>query len=134
MSLQISAKMAKYTFIEGYKFGNLLYLEEEKHLFVRKSGDNGEQIFICYQSILAKSNKKKEAAQPNCTARVKLTANGICTRNKIGHTNHENHEIHFHDLEILNAVKENCRTLQNIIPITAHKVSVKEVFLQEIAK
>lgn len=124
----------KHCFIEGYKGGNLLYLEDEKHLFVRKSGDNGEEVFICYQSILAKGNKNKQSTQPNCTARVKLDANKICTRNKIAHTNHENHEIYYRDLKTLNAVKKNCRILREIIPITAHKVSVKEIFLQEMAK
>lgn len=123
-----------YCFIKGYKGGSLLYLEDEKHLFVRKSGENGEETYICYQSVLAKSNKKKKMTQPNCTARVKLDGKKICTRNKIAHSKHENHEILFRDFETLNAVRKNCRTLQKIIPITAHKISAKEVFLQEIAK
>lgn len=124
----------EYCFIEGYKGGKLLYLKDEKHLFVRKSGENGEEVFICYQTILYKGNKNKQSEHLNCTARVKLDANKICTRNKIAHTSHENHEIHFCDLETLNAIKENCQILQKIIPITAHKVSAKEIFLQEMAK
>lgn len=122
----------EYCFTKGFKGGNLLYLREEKHLFVRKSGENGEETFICYQSVLSKSSKN--LSQPNCTARVKLNGEKICSRNKIAHTNHENHEILFRDFQTLNTVRKNCKTLQKIIPITAHKISVKEVFLQEMAK
>lgn len=122
-----------HCFVKGYKGSDLLYLKDEKHLFVRKCGQGGEDVFICYQTILAK-NKKKNPMELNCTARVKLTANKICTRNKIAHSNHDNHEIHFRDLESLNAIKKNCRLLQKMIPITAHKVPAKELFLQEMAK
>lgn len=124
----------EYCFIDGYKGGKLLYLKDEKHLFVRKSGKNGEDVFICYQTILAKGNENKQSTETTCTARVKLDVNKVCTRNKIAHTEHECHEIHFRDLETLKAVKDKCRLLQSIIPITAHKVSMKEIFLQEMAK
>lgn len=121
----------EYCFIEGYKGGKLLYLKDEKNLYVRKNFENGVETFICYQTIMHKGNKIDHL---NCTARVKLDENKICTRNKIVHTKHESHEIHYRDLETLNAIKENCRMLQKIIPITAHKVSAKEIFLQEMAK
>lgn len=131
--VEFSPTKMDHCFVKGYKGGTLLYLKEEKNLFVRKSGQEGEDVFICYQTILAK-NKKKKPMELNCTARVKLNANTICKRNKIAHSNHGNHEIHFRDLESLNAIKKNCRLLQKIMPITAHKVSAKELFLQEMAK
>lgn len=133
---QISAKM-DYRFIKGYSGGNLLYLENEKHLFVRKDTQKGDEVYICYHSILSKNRKNKKTnkpVEPNCTARVKISPDKICTRNKIAHTKHENHEIHFRDLESLNEMKKNCRLLKKIIPITSHKVSAKEIFLQEMAK
>lgn len=117
----------EYCFTKGFKGGDLLYLQDEKNLFVRKKVENGEETYICYQSVLAKRNK--EVA--NCTARVKLNGDKECTRNKISHTTHE---ILFRDFESLNVIRKNCRMLRRIIPITSHKISVKEIFLQEMAK
>lgn len=124
-----------HCFIKGFHGGDILYLKEEKHLFYRKIARNGNVEYACYQSILLKNKKrsKSDVKVIPCTARAIIHGNE-CSRNKIKHSKHDNHELIFRDLETLNAVKEKCKILQEINPIVSHKASAKIIFLQEMAK
>ena len=69
----------EYKFVEGTREGTLLvYVEEEKHLYVYKIERNGSKEYICYQTILTKPRKKSFAShEVKCTARIKLISDKL---------------------------------------------------------
>lgn len=117
-----------YCFVKGFHSGDILYLKHEKHLFYRKNSRNGNEEYACYHNILLKNKKIKS------DKKVIIDGNKICVRNKIQHSKHDDHEINFRDLITLNAIKDKCRKLQEILPIVSHKASAKIFYLQEMAK
>lgn len=123
----------EYCIFKGFHGGDILYLKEEKHLFYRKIERNGSVEYACYQSILLKNKNQSKSITP-CTSRAKIDGNKVCSRNTICHSKHANHEVIFRDLVTLNAVKDKCRMLQEILPIESHKASAKLIFLREMAK
>lgn len=59
MSLQISAKMAKYTFIEGYKGGNLLYLEEKSICSFGRVGTMESKFLFVINPFWLRATRRK---------------------------------------------------------------------------
>lgn len=121
----------EYVAVQGRR-GNLYYVTEDKHIYVRKTlKESGRSYLVCYDSVL----KKKVANIEKCTARCTLDeVNGLCFRNSTPHSDHENHEVAFRDLQSLNAMKDHCRYLASNFPLSARKVPIKEIFLAEMAK
>lgn len=125
----------EYTYIQGFKDGphRLIYLHREKHLFCYKYERSGQIEYTCYQSMLP--NDYKSDSEHNCTARIIVNNNDKqCRRNNVAHTNHQNHELVFRDLQTLNAVREKSRKISEWCPLSASKVSAKEILAMELAK
>lgn len=124
----------EYSFLRGKRDGKneLLYVHSEKMLYVLKDIKRGKKIFICYETILKKKSIKK--GEHICTSRVTIDLNGKCTKNRIDHTSHENHEEIMRDCNSLNTIKSKCKRLQKEYPVSSHKITVKDIFLDEMAK
>lgn len=116
--------------VTGYHGGTIYYSTEEKHLYVKrgKTRKGGEAYLACYDTILDKPNSQCPAK------RVYTKVNGHSRSTNPLHSNHENHEIIYKDLISINNVKNHCRYLAENFPTSAHKVSIKEIFLLEMAK
>lgn len=130
----------EFSYIQGFHGGMLLYLHEEKHLFVKSHDRNGQVEFICYEETLSKEKyKNDEVATQGQQKKTKCTAKSFvrdnhCRRNKIQHQVHPDHELVYQDLQTLNAVKEKCKLLAEWCPLSSHKISSKEIFLVELSK
>lgn len=105
----------------------MYYAPKEKHLYVKNKNTNGKIYLDCYDTIRNKSNTR-------CRAKCIYTSANEHSRTTANHTDHENHEVTYRDLVSLNNMKDHCRYLAKNFPTSAHKVSVKEIFLLEMAK
>lgn len=130
-----SYRTMEYSLIQGFSDGphKLLYLHRENHLFYHTNNRSGQDEYTCYDHLL-REDYKSENNHSKCTARVFLNDQKQCRRNRIAHNAHQNHELAFRDLKTLNAVKEKCRLLQEWCPLSATKVSAKELLAVELAK
>lgn len=126
----------EYSFIKGKHDGCvLLYSPTEKDLYVQNNERNGKKVYVCYQSILSKQKQKEnDQNHINCKARVTINEGGVCERNKIPHSDHENHEIEYLDLVTRNAITDKCRFLKEHFPESAHKIPEHEIFMKELSK
>lgn len=124
-----------YIFVEGTREGCLLvYVPQEKNLYVYKIERNGIREFICYQTVLTKLRKNGEqTSQINCTARVKLINDKVCVLN-MPHNCHPNHEIIKQDLNKRNNMKEKCKILKGNFPIVGHRISTRDIFQPEYVR
>lgn len=124
----------EYTLIQGFSDGphKLLYLHREKHLFYHTNNRCGRDEYTCYDNKLREEYKSGNGHQ-KCTARIFLTDDG-CRRNSIAHVDHQDHELAFRDLETLNAVKDKCRLLREWCPLSACKISAKELLAVEMSR
>lgn len=123
----------EFSYIQGFHGSTLLYIHEEKHLFMKTNDRNGRTEYICYEVALSKEKYRYEEPKIKCNARASTKQN-MCKRNKVEHQQHANHELVFRDLQTLNAIKEKCRLLSEWCPSSAHKISAKEIFMIELAK
>lgn len=125
----------KYIFVEGTREGCLLvYVPEEKNLYVYKIARNGTKEYICYETILTKPKKKNvQTPHQNCTARVKLISDNTCVLN-MPHKCHPSHESIMHDLKKRNNMKEKCKILKGNFPIVGHRISTREIFQSEYVR
>lgn len=128
--------MSDYAFIQGFHEGHpLIYLQKEKHLFFQSNVRSGQIEYTCYEKFRSdryKSSNHQEA-HSKCTARV-FVKDGIVRRSSFQHTNHENHELIFRDLQTLEAVKEKSQKLLEWCPFSSSKVSAKELLAIELSK
>lgn len=125
----------EYTFVEGTREGCLLvYVPQEKNLYVFKIERNNVKEYICYQTILAKPRKEgSQNEHEKCSARVKLINDKICVLN-MAHTCHQNHERILQDLQKRNNMKKNCKTLKQNFPIVGHRISTRDIFQTEYVR
>lgn len=129
-----------YTNIEGFHGSTLVYLHDEKHLFFHTKNRNGQDEYNCYENILpaeySQSNQMNDTGKEKlrCSAKIFINGEKVCRRNKIQHKDHGNHDLTFRDLKTLHEIKEKCRFLSEWCPLSAHKISVKEIFMVELAK
>lgn len=119
-----------YVLIQGFQSGALYYVPSEKHLYVRKSSRNGNVYLACYNTIISKNEKNNNES---CSARCHVKLN-TCVRTGTPHTKHVDHEIIYNDLVSLNAMKNTCRLLAENFPISAKKISIKEIYLMEMSR
>lgn len=128
----MNKQLEDFCYIVGFSGGSLLYLKSEKRLFTRKNKNpiRGKVYWTCYDPII-KTDNKINPCGARCTFDVKT---GECWRNDVLHSVHRNHELIYHDLLSLNAMKDHCRYLAKNFPISAHKIPIKEIFLAEMAK
>lgn len=115
--------------VNGFNGGIIHYSSKEKRLYVQRGTmRNGDLYLACYDTILNKSNSQ-------CSAkRAYNQANGYSRSTNCKHSKHGNHKIIYRDLVSLNNIKKQCRYLAKNFPTSAHKVPIKEIFLQEMAK
>lgn len=116
-----------YSFTKGFHDGNLLvYLPEEKHLYYKTNDrPSGQQDYACYEKILNKGH--------NCKSRFHLSADMSCWKNNVPHSDHENHELTFKDMQTLDDMRKKCRYIVDNFP-SAHKIPLKEIFMSEMVK
>lgn len=105
---------------------DLLYLENEKHLIVRRVHDGTKVYYNCYDALNGSNGCKAR-----CTIDLKTNK---CTRNYKQHNGHGNHEVTYRDMESLNEMKNHCKYLRKHFPFSATKIPIKEIFLTEMAK
>lgn len=120
----------KFCYTRGFsdRKHDLLYLEDEKHLFVRRDGsDDGTKVYYgCYDALNGSNG---------CKARCTMdTKTNKCKRNNKPHNGHDNHEVTYRDMESLNAMKDHCQYLFKNFPFSAMKIPIEEIFLTEMAK
>lgn len=129
-----------YTRIEGFRGGTLVYLQEEKHLFYHTNDRNNHAEYCCYENILpneySKVNREggSEKKKLRCPAKVFVSGENVCRRNKMQHHDHGNHDFVFRDLTTLHETKEKCRFLSQWCPLSAFRISAREIFMVELAK
>lgn len=135
-----------YTYIEGFHGGTLVYLHEEKHLFYHTNDRNGQIEYSCYEKMLpteysqpcndqmANRQHNVEKKKMRCSAKIFVNGENVCRRNKMQHYSHANHHLVFLDLKTLHEIKEKCRFLFEWCPLSAYKMSAKEIFMIELAK
>lgn len=126
----------EYENLEGKKGGRLIYVPSEKMIYAFKISRSGQDIFECYQKILTDRKKKDCMDHLKCTSRVRLLPNGLCERVNvhIPHTKHNVHELIAADKKRMQNMKATCRTLQENVPESAHRIANRDVFQREIAK
>lgn len=121
--------MTNHSFIKGFSGkGFPLYLHDEKHLFVKKSEQNGRQYYQCYH-VLRKEQSDFKPCPVYCVVK-----DGECHKNDAVHSHQEDHKIQYRDMQSLNAMKETCRWLRIHCPSSAHKISLYDIFMLEISK
>lgn len=125
----------EYIFVEGTREGCLMvYVPEEKNLYVYKIERNGIKEYICYQTVLTKPKKKEvQTSLQKCTARVKLINDKLCILN-MPHNCHPSHENLMHDLKKRNNMKKKCKILKSNFPIVGHRISTREIFQPEYVR
>lgn len=125
----------EYKFITGFKGSKLVFAQNNLFNF-KCTRPNGNVEYICYQSILSKktNNASKQNIVQNCSARVIIKPDKTIYRNKIPHTNHNNHEAIVSDLESIDDMEKVCTFIRENMPLSAHKVSPKDIFSQVMAK
>lgn len=123
----------EYKLIQGFREGQhkLLYLIAENHLFYHTHNRSGQDEYSCYEHLLR--DDYKTGNHSSCRARVTLK-NNVCWRNSTAHNGHPDHFLAFRDLETLCAIKEKCRLLSDWCPLSASKISAKELLSVELAK
>lgn len=125
----------EYVPIKGFRGGNLIYIPEDRHLYVRRTTKAGRVYFVCYDTVLTKRLKKQEPNFQECGARCTLNeSTGLCSKKASCHRDHENHDVIFRDLQSLNTMKDKCRYLAENFPFSARRIPIKEIFLAEMAK
>lgn len=121
--------MTLHSFEQGFSGkGLLLYLHDEKNLFVKQSARNSTEFFQCYH-ILQKNQPDYKPCPVYCTV-----AGGECHRNAAIHSHSTNHKVEYRDMLSLNAMKETCRWLKDHCPSSANKIPLQDIFLLEISK
>lgn len=124
-----------YKIVKGYRENAfLLWVPSEKHLYSFKVERCGRREYICYNDTLSKPKKKKKGKDhPKCTARVFLK-DGILTRNRIAHSEHDTYDLSLTKANFVNSVKSTIRRVQKEFPVAADKITIDEIFFQELAK
>lgn len=130
-----------YEYVKGNRqLAVLVWIPKDKHLYVRHIERGGKTEYICYQKILFKQEKLKKSSKMSrrdnskCTARIKIDANGKCSRNNIAHTSHNNHEFLYKDIVSKNEIIDRCVAIKQSYGGIPVKVPVHDVFTVELAK
>lgn len=125
----------EYVILQGLRArSRVLYVPQDKMLYVSKCRRRGQEEFICYQTILC-AQKKGNNENQKCTARVIVDdSSKCCVRNKVPHSSHCNHEELMNIMETTNNIKEKCDILRKKFPILSKKIRPKDIFYDEVAK
>lgn len=124
-----SPNMAKHSFIKGSSGkGLLLYLHDEKNLFIKKFDRNHSHYYECYH-VLQRNQLDYKPCPVNCVVKE-----GECRRNESTHSHPTNHKILYRDMQSVNAMKETCHWLRTHCPSSAHKIPLYDIFMLEISK
>lgn len=128
----IRSNMAEVPFImvKGHRRNALLlFAYEDRHLYVRKYRRNGKEEFVCYQSILRKSDTCAKA----CAAGV-IFQNSICSRKKIKHSRHEHHQSIYDDLVTRSRIIDRCISLKDAREGLVFSVPAQDIFTLEMSQ
>lgn len=118
-----------YSFIAGFSGrSSLLYLHDERHLFVKKVTRDQYEFYECYHNM-----QKNQLGFVHCSASCSILR-GEIRRNGTAHSHPMDHKVDFRDLQSLNAMKETCNWLREHCPSSAHKIPSYDIFMLEIAK
>lgn len=124
----------EYSIIQGVREGShLVYVAEQKLLYVFKVERNGRKTYICYQTIICARKNDQNHDHTRCTARIVLLDDRYCEASS-SHSAHVDHEIIFEDLRKRNNMKIKCHFLKEEFAEDAHKISARTIFQKEIAK
>lgn len=107
----------------------LLYAPQDQYLYVKKCECGGKIEYVCYQTILCKS----DAGAQRCTSGVQVQ-NEICTRKKNGHTLHASHQRIYDDLVTRHKINDACIAFKEQCEDLGMSVPAKQIFIREMAK
>lgn len=124
-----------YEIVKGNRLNSrLLWVPSEQNLYSFKVERCGRREYICYNDTLSAPKKKTDNQEhPKCTARVYLT-NGILTRNRIAHSQHNSHVPNMAKANFINIVKDKIRSIREDFPSMHDKISIDEIFMEQLAK
>lgn len=123
----------EYEILLGHRSdGNLLWIQEEKNLYIKKkTHKSGLEDWICYEQILQR-NKTETAS---CTSRVLVDRQTkLCTRKKIEHIQHPNHDVIYKDLQTRNKIIDDSIAMRNLCEDLSVNVPAFDIFTREVAK
>lgn len=111
--------------------GFLLWAPGEKHLYFKKcTHKNKTEDWICYQEMIAKSQKDVVP----CTSRLLVDRSTLtATRKRIPHSEHENHEMVFKDLQSRTKINDECIQLKKLCEGLSMDVRAQDIFTRELA-
>lgn len=119
--------MDNYSYVVGFKGkSTLLYLHDDKNLFVRKSNAGNNIQYECYHNVTNNENYRRCSVY--CTVKE-----DVVKRNFERHC-HTDHSIKYKDLVSLNAMRQTCTFLKEHCPSSAHRIPLYDIFLNEISK
>lgn len=148
----------EYQLIKGFRRNaNVVWSPQERYLYAHQCERNNRIEYICYQKILhdqyvvrknkekmKKKNKKckenskyifkKKEKVLNCSARIKIDANGQCHRNTVEHSNHANHESLKKDMVTKNHIIDRCIEFKNVAKDLPIKVPANDIFTIELSR
>lgn len=125
----------EYRWVKGFRKGsNLVYMTNQKMLYVSKIERNGAREYICHQTVLSAPKKKGgQGNHPSCTARIRILPDGTCEEMS-QHECHGNHETILQDMDKFNNMKRKSQTLKEDHEEDAHRIPARHIYQREIAK
>lgn len=131
----MAEKNPVYGLIKGNRRdSNLLWIKDEKFLYVKKDTKTRGIDYICYQTIRSNPKKKRNENVIQCTSRRIVDAEGKVTKNSIPHSNHENHESYYKDMMSKNAIIDTVILLRALDEDIGIRYSTHDVFTKELSK
>lgn len=124
-----------YGIIKGHRSNsNLLWIVEEKCLYVKKDIRSRGVEYICYQSILCDPKKKRSEDVIKCTARRIIDPHNKVTKNSIEHSCHDNHELIHKDLMTRNTIIDTVTLLKELCQDLNIGIPSQDIFTRELSK
>lgn len=77
---------------------------------------------------------KKKLSPLKCNARAIVDSSGKCSRNKVVHSAHSNHEHIYKNMVTKNSVIEKCLAFKETSKGLSIKVPAYDIFTMELAK
>lgn len=113
------------------------YIVEENRKKMKKKKEKNKQSKKNKKRKKKKNKReknKKEKKVLNCTARVKVDSTGQCSRNKVNHSHHHNHESLKKDMMTKNNIIDRCLEFKNVAKGLPIKVPANDIFTLELSK
>lgn len=117
----------------------LLWVPGEKHLyFMKDTLKSGKEDWICYQEMLCKKKCQPSEGEPFDLTHVHRVfrdpTTQTCTRKRVEHTHHENHELIYDDLMSRHEIYSDALRFRDAAEGLSVKVPVTKIVTRTLAK